>query len=122
MPDEISHHRQAKHNECLLAEDILSAKPTIYPDWTITIAFYCALHLIDAELAKHHKIHSFDGGHVQRRRLVNDHFMGKSRRAIVHYNSLLSASIRARYDCVHLDEQAVSNALRHLHEIRQALS
>lgn len=98
MPDAVRHRSQARHNENLLAEDLLDAKTTIYPDWLVTVAFYCALHLMDAELDGRYRVRSFEGGHGERRRLVDKHLTGKARQALTHYESLQSASRRARYD------------------------
>ena len=41
-----AHLRQWKHNR-----EFLKSIPASYPDWTVTVAFYTSLHVIDALLA-----------------------------------------------------------------------
>jgi hypothetical protein len=48
MPDQRFHTRQAEHNQ-RLADSLDRAK---YPDWAVTALFYCALHHLDAYLAR----------------------------------------------------------------------
>ncbi|MCS7264054.1 MAG: hypothetical protein NZ805_04395 [Armatimonadetes bacterium] len=69
MPSESTHLAQVRHNLVFLRS--FYAPTTPYPDWAVTVAFYTALHAIEAALASQH-MHS--QSHVERRRYVRQMF------------------------------------------------
>jgi len=91
MPSEDAHVTQAYANARFL--DWISQPPLRHPDWVITAAFYAALHLADAYLARegapHWKEHPKRNAEVSRRLTA----------IAVEYQDLYIASRRARYDC-----------------------
>lgn len=91
MPAESVHLDQAGHNGDVLA--FLATRPELNSDWMTTVAFYKALHLVEAVLASRFGVHS--PSHDSRRQLL------KSERSLVHiyhhYRVLDRASQIARY-------------------------
>ena len=71
MGDALAHVRKAKHNETFLNVIQKSDPNSIsYPDWMVTVAFYIALHYVDAALAKL-KPPKHPQNHPARNRFVN---------------------------------------------------
>ena len=92
MPDESSHLVLANHNQDLL--DRLVAEVDRFPDWTATVAFYKALHVVEAALAcENPRRHGMDHSHRERI-LKSDN---KYRNIYKHYRVLYTASMVARY-------------------------
>jgi hypothetical protein len=90
MPHRKAHIDQARSNALFLST--LDPRTTQHPDWAITIAFYTAVHLVDACLDGH-SIHP--NSHTERRDAVAMH-LGLIR---AHYVALYSESRRTRYLC-----------------------
>jgi len=92
MPTEVEHVEQARRNARLLAAmqggDLLAQ----HPDWVITVAFYTALHLVEAKLARDN-MHCV--GHEERRPKVSLHLQAIRGR----YELLYTESRAARYEC-----------------------
>jgi len=89
MPNEQSHLDLAKRNETFLQ----SINSSTFPDWVVTVAFYAALHYIDAFLARRGRIEV--KGHGTREdsiKLYPELFS-----TAIWYFQLKSASVRARY-------------------------
>ena len=92
MPNERSHLSLANHNQDLL--DRLLAEVDQFPDWTTTVAFYKALHVVEAAFAcenpaRHGVNHS-----------TREHLLKNDRRyehIYRHYRPLFAASMVARY-------------------------
>ncbi len=109
MPVRIEHLSKYKHNKEFLKNSVLSESKNI--DWAIVVAFYSALHLIEAFLAGN-DIHC--RGHQNRSNWI---FLDSRLRKLSipeYYNMLYNQSIRARYDCVTMDKndlKAVNDAL-----------
>lgn len=91
MPTEKDHLALASHNQ--VAIDFLLTGGEDFPDWVTTVAFYKAVHLIEALIARDYGIHGID--HTQRGRILkNEHRYTNIYR---HYNALKEASSVARY-------------------------
>jgi len=94
---EAEHLTQVRHNIDILNSFCSGAVPyptTVYPDWAVTVAFYTAVHLVEARLAQYHT-HSTN--HAQRDNEIRRRF-----RPIWHnYNRLQNNSRGARYDFMH---------------------
>jgi hypothetical protein len=91
MPSESDHLALAAHNQETI--DFLLTGGDRFPDWTVTVAFYTALHLVDAMLDR---IEGIDGVDHQQRGLI----LRNNRRyanVLKHYNALKEASQIARY-------------------------
>lgn len=92
MPSEQSHLSLANHNQDLLDTLVLDIKR--FPDWAATVAFYKALHVVEAALACENPArHGMD--HSARERLLKT---DRRYQAIYrHYRPLYAASMVARY-------------------------
>jgi hypothetical protein len=92
MPSQLAHLELAQHNQELI--DHLMKDPHRFPDWVTTVAFYRALHLVEAVFAQDAAIkHGGDHGSRQR------HLKSNRRYAAIYkaYHPLWTASIVARY-------------------------
>ena len=105
MPDARSHLRQVQHNRDLIAA--LDPASTPFLDRVITVAFYAALHRIEAWFAG--KGLHFES-HTQR-----DDWLTKvkelRRSGWPRYKELEFQSRQARYQCVTFDRDFVRNRL-----------
>lgn len=92
MPTYMQHVYQAERNEYFLAS--FDPATTQHGDWAITIAFYTALHMLDAYLATR-QVHP--DSHFERiGKLLADPKLQSLR---VGYLRLYKESRSARYDC-----------------------
>ena len=92
MPTPSEHINQWKRNRKLLLSEAL----VDYPEWRITVAFYCALHAVEALLAARALPRFQD--HAGRNRFLGD--QGNKLLHIWHsYKPLFDASHDARYAC-----------------------
>ena len=92
MPNENSHLALANHNQELL--DKLVAEVDKFPDWTATVAFYKALHVVEAAFACENPVrHGTD--HPSRERILKSDRKYES--IYRHYRVLYAASMVARY-------------------------
>lgn len=92
MSSESKHLDQYEHNKNFLNKGIKD--PDKYSDWTVTVTFYCGVHLIEAMLAKvgyDSRDHSDRRVNLKQIPNVND-FQDE-------YLHLYSLSRQARYDC-----------------------
>jgi hypothetical protein len=94
MPNNDLHLQQYKHNRELLEIEDLKADKSNYPDWIITVLFYCAVHLVEKELSK-------DNKHNKRHTDRAVDIVQDTKLSVVadQYNALYMQSRRARYDC-----------------------
>lgn len=53
MPTRPNHLSKAKNNEKMLVNEMSSSSYVSYLDWVVTVAFYTALHYVDACLARY---------------------------------------------------------------------
>jgi hypothetical protein len=99
MPSAGKHYRQYLHNMDFLNTDVFNDSNE-YTDWYVTAVFYCAVHLVERELAKtgyHLKNHTSRANFVM---------MASNLKPIsCEYNFLYNESRRARYDCVKFSPQ-----------------
>lgn len=92
MPNEKSHLALANHNQDLL--DQLVPKVEEFPDWVATVAFYKALHVVEAVLACGNPAqHGVD--HPKRERTLKSNH--KYKNIYQNYRPLYAASLVARY-------------------------
>jgi hypothetical protein len=91
MPKEPEHLALAAHNQDTI--DFLLTGGDRFPDWVATVAFYKALHLIDAMLDRDLGI---DGVDHSRRRSILKH-ENRYKTIYGHYKALEEASTIARY-------------------------
>ena len=105
MPDPQTHLRQAQHNRDLI--DTLDPATTRFLDWVVTVAFYVALHRVEAWFAGK-GLHFED--HTQR-----DDWLSKAkelrRDAWPRYKELEFQSRQGRYQCISFDRHFVRNHL-----------
>ena len=103
MPAREAHIAQARRNAALI--------PVQDPDWTIVVAFYAALHLIEAYWAE-------SGVHLQNHRARNDAIRTVSVFSAVQrrYLTLYEKSRTARYDCRPFVREQAEEAIRFLYE------
>ena len=92
MPTQNQHINQWKRNRALLLSNAL----TDYPDWKITVAFYCALHAVEALLAAKSMPRFKD--HTGRNAFLG-HGNNKLLQVWNSYKPLYDASKDARYAC-----------------------
>lgn len=89
MPNRADHIAKAQANESLSVA--LQAGGSL--DWSVTVLFYAALHLVEATLAP--QMHSRT--HVERDATIRRHL--QLRPIYGHYRELKERSLQARYDC-----------------------
>ena len=89
MGQEAGHLEKARHNERFLRTFDIDTTP--YLDWVAVVAFYAAVHFLEALLAKS-PIHPTD--HGERLRRVQQ----RSRTAYQHFRLLKDFAEGARYD------------------------
>jgi hypothetical protein len=101
MPNEEAHLKAANHNQAVIA--LLLPRLDDFSDWVTTVAFYKALHVIEAVFANDPNIrHGI--GHEHRERVLKT--TPKYMNLYKFYRPLYSASIKARY----LDDPACNFA------------
>ncbi len=105
MPSKLDHLAQARHNREVLQQ--LQRSGSTFSDWQITVAFYVALHRVDAHLASYRE---HPKSHEDRIRIIRG--MRQFKGAIYNsYRELEDLSRQARYDCVQWDQDDVAYAL-----------
>jgi len=103
MATAIDHREKARHNQACLA----SIDAAQFPDWAVTMAFYAALHLIEAVLVTHNRArpqctHPIRNGIVQREYST----------LWFPYRTLYELSRRSRYDCYRITQGDVWRAMQ----------
>jgi len=89
VPSRADHLAKAQANESLSVA--LQSGASL--DWSVTVLFYAALHLVEATLAP--QAHSRT--HVERDATIRQH--PQLRPIYGHYRELKERSLQARYDC-----------------------
>ena len=92
MPDKTAHIALAKHNQDTI--DYLLPEIERFSDWITTVAFYKALHLVEAVFAENPKIRH------GRNHEARDNFLKHTKKYSniwKHYRPLWAASMVARY-------------------------
>ncbi len=92
MPSVEMHIRQAIHNHNLIE---YLKKTDKFPDWLATVAFYEALHLVEAIFATQLSKTPHGGNHERREQILKRN--SKFKKIYTHYRKLWNASIVARY-------------------------
>jgi len=117
MPKKADHDNQYKSNKALLKTPTFDLMSTRHFDWVITITFYCAVHLIEMELASCKNYDSVD--HRDRKLQI---LATKSLKPISSiYLALYIESRRARYECGIITKDDAEKALRTLEKIEKAV-
>lgn len=93
MPNRSSHLSKARHNEKLLISKMASSEYSNYKDWVATVAFYTALHYVDANLARYDIHPTSHRGRMGRNAAVSHHL----RKVASKYLTLYARSRYARY-------------------------
>lgn len=93
MPSELTHIQQANRNQAAI-NHLAGSGEIVYPEWVATIAFYKALHVVEAvfsqdKIIEHRQTH--------KARLETLKKTGKYQHIFRHYDPLWRASLIARY-------------------------
>ena len=127
MPTESVHIAKANHNQSLI-ERLLPDIAT-YPDWISTIAFYKALHVVEAVFANNPKIGHGQNHEARERYLKSGPDRNRYRHIYGHYKPLYDASLVARYLTTggddfsdYLTPDDVRNLIlgHHLHQVEES--
>jgi hypothetical protein len=89
VPSRLEHLAKAEHNQQLA----LALQGSANLDWSVTILFYAALHLVEATLAAY----THSANHADRFANVNSD--PRLQPMFRHYRRLYDFSLRSRYDC-----------------------
>jgi hypothetical protein len=94
MPTTQQHINQWKRNRDLLVKNNMGE----FPEWKVTVGFYCALHAIETMLAgrkppQHFKRHTFRNEYLA-------HPNSKLLQIWTPYKALFDAASEARYNCI----------------------
>lgn len=115
MPTENEHRKKYQDNKELLDNELSLSNSTRY-NWILTVAFYSALHLVEARLASY----GFHGpNHAARDNMVYQYSDFKNIRA--KYKDLHTKSIIARYSAEDISKEKAKTALRYLEDIEKEL-
>lgn len=96
MPKAQQHYNQIRHNKAFLQSFTSVGKgTTAYPDWSLTILFYSALHFIELYLARRKNQHCIS--HAERNRV----YCADPQLKVIYndYKRLDDWSRDARYGC-----------------------
>jgi hypothetical protein len=110
MATDKEHQRQAAHNQELL--DVLDRQR--FPDWATTIAFYKAVHLVQAFF---HVTGDSCGSHTARNGILKSKYPEIWR----HYHPLYSFSRLARYWCLKVKPDHVEYVIRRLNKLEREI-
>lgn len=114
MPAKDKHQEQYALNKKLLKNTVFQIDTSEHMDWVITIMFYCAIHLIEKNLANinlHSPTHEIRKSYVFK--------FGELKSIAAQYISLEIQSRRARYDCSNIKKSDVQTAIEYLEEIEK---
>jgi hypothetical protein len=103
MATDKEHLRQAQHNQELL--DTIDRER--FPDWAATVAFYKAVHLVQALF---HTTHDSCGSHSKRNGILREKFPEIWKQ----YQPLYTFSRLGRYWCMRVKTEHVQYILRRL--------
>lgn len=91
------HWEQGNHNQNLVNEIVDKTRPTYYRDWAITIAFYAAIHYVEAFLERAQQCHSDDQHNPHQFRVDKVYQLLTEAPVGDEYRNLLHTSIILRY-------------------------
>lgn len=104
MSKEQAHYDQYEHNLGFMKDCITDQQK--YSDWSITVTFYCGVHLVESMLAKKMDEHPHD--HSERELLIKT--MDNVSSFYNEYRHLYSLSRKARYQCIQISDKDLYNA------------
>lgn len=115
MPSENEHRKKYQDNRDLLNNELSFDNSKRY-NWILTVAFYSALHLVEARLASY----GFHGrNHTLRENMVYQYSDFINIRA--KYKDLHTKSIVARYSGKNITEEKARTAIKYLEDIEKEL-
>ncbi len=91
------HWEQGNHNQKLVNEIVGKTQPIRYRDWAITVAFYAAIHYVEAFLERAHQCHSDDQRKPHQFRVDKVYEVLTEAPVGAEYHNLLHTSIMLRY-------------------------
>jgi hypothetical protein len=111
MGTKTDHQEKADHNQKFLD----SIDEAAYPDWTVTVCFYKALHLVEMLFAK-------DGKHSENHRDRHDTLKRGHQNVWREYLPLYTQSRRARYKVRAIDQQTVRYVRGRLSQVESLIN
>src|SRR5262245_1955393 len=112
MATEKEHLDQASHNQDMLC----ATDPNRFPDWVATVAFYQAVHLVEAMFVRK-GLTNQSGSHVRRNQLLKRTFADLWKQ----YQPLYAFSRLARYRCYPVKPDHTVYVLRRLGRVEQII-
>ena len=107
LAEKQSHLTKAEHNKDFL-ENIIKGNE-LYNDWSATVIFYCAVHIVEAYFAEKN-IH-----HLKHKDRQNDIRQESALSSIrVSYKILEDLSRTARYECITISNEQILKNKAHL--------
>ena len=103
MPSKELHIFKAEHNKKFL-DSVINGNEE-YNDWSATVIFYCAVHLVEAYFAEKGEHHT---KHVDRKKAMKCESELAS--VMVSYKAIESLSKAARYDCVVITKEKITSS------------
>lgn len=88
-----AHLKKAEHNKNFVINRLMALADK-FPDWVSTVAFYSALHFVDAYLVRKHNLHHED--HEERNRDVDIHL----HEIALEYKRLYELGLNSRYGSI----------------------
>ena len=115
MPTSVEHIKQTSHNQSFLDTFTTPTGESFYPDWSITVIFYIAVHCIEYYFAKMQNVHCLS--HMDRNKRIG---RDKNLQQIYgDYLRLYNWSKDARYDLVQFTQIEIEEALKRLEKVRR---
>ncbi|MGI6467753.1 MAG: hypothetical protein GXZ09_05870 [Syntrophomonadaceae bacterium] len=115
MPTRDEHIEQITRNKELLNTEVLHPSITKYVEWSITIMFYTAVHLIEYNLAPNY--HSKNHNDREKVMYKNSSF----KRIFQDYKALKATCWSARYMCGGRSREDAVTCMQHLDKIEREL-
>lgn len=115
VPTLEQHKKKYNKNRELLRKELNIDTCDNY-DWIVTVAFYSAIHLVEAELAKsdiHTRVHTDRSVNVERFNIFRD--------VRAQYKALHDRSVVARYEGVCMSKKKAEQALKYLNDIEKVI-
>jgi hypothetical protein len=108
MGNQAQHEAKAASNQRFLDQIQLLG----FPDWTATVIFYRAVHLVEMLFA-------VDGWHCNSHPERNEKLRAARQDVYAEYHPLYNFSRFARYDCRKFDGNQLSKCFRRLNELEK---
>jgi len=94
VSSESDHLALAERNQGVI--NFLLTDAAKHPDWIVTVAFYKAVHLVEALFARFNSV-CHGGSHVRREEIMKSRADSRYKKIYPHYMALKQASCVARY-------------------------